>query len=368
MDQWALINKLVLIFFIALNFVYKETVDIPWAVFLLLTYFCLNICLHLLKQRYQVGLLLLSIALSIIGSVNVSPLFMLLLPLSFVELTNVWTKQKVIPFLLAVIPVAYVDQSIQAVYVLVAIYTFLTYTMGRFYHLRLMKNEDQLDAMRITQQKLMKQINDNDAFMKQSAYMFKLEERNRISQEIHDDIGHSIAGALIQMEAAKRMMSLNPEKAKELLQNAIGITQEGIDSIRFTLKNMKPTTEQVGVNRLKLSIDEFITKHDKHTALTCKGNMDRITHIQWKVIHDNVTEALTNSLKYAERSTQIAIDVNVLNKLIRVEVKDNGNGAVKVEKGLGIIGMEERTAAIDGKIIIDGTDGFSVTTLLPIQH
>jgi signal transduction histidine kinase len=59
--------------------------------------------------------------------------------------------------------------------------------------------------------------------------------------------------------------------------------------------------------------------------------------------------------------------MKVLNKLIRVEVKDNGSGADKIKKGLGIIGMEERAASIHGKVIIDGTNGFSVTTLLPID-
>ncbi|GGB40605.1 two-component sensor histidine kinase [Lentibacillus populi] len=302
------------------------------------------------------------------GNVHVSALFILLLPLSVVELLDKWKTRTILSFILAIVPVFYVQQEIRAIYVLIAIYTFFTYTMGKFFHEKLVKKEEQLDAMRIMQQKLMKQINENDAYMKQSAYMFKLEERNRISQEIHDDIGHAITGALIQMEAAKRLMRGDQEKAEQLLQNAIGITQDGIESIRLTLKNLKPSIEQVGINRLKLYIDEFQARHDKRTMLTYRGNMDRITHMQWKIIQENVTEALTNSLKYAEASTLIAVDVNVLNKLIRIVVKDNGKGAAKIEKGLGIIGMEERTATLDGKIIIDGNDGFSVTTLLPIQQ
>jgi len=52
--------------------------------------------------------------------------------------------------------------------------------------------------------------------------------------------------------------------------------------------------------------------------------------------------------------------------MIKAEVKDNGKGVEKVKKGLGIRGMEERTAAINGKVIVDGRNGFSVTTLLPI--
>ncbi|KYD09140.1 hypothetical protein B4102_2667 [Heyndrickxia sporothermodurans] len=228
------------------------------------------------------------------------------------------------------------------------------------------KSESQLDLMRKNIQKLTKHLNENKEYIRQSEYTVKLEERNRISQEIHDKIGHSMTGALIQMEAAKRLMELDKEKAEELLQNAINISKEGIENIRMTLKNMKPPTEQVGIHRMKLFIDEFSAKHDLNTTLTHNGNLDTISPIQWKIIHENVTEALTNTMKYSDAS-HVSVDIKVLNKLIRVEVKDNGKGAEKIKKGLGIIGMEERTAAINGKIIVDSTHGFSVTTLLPIQ-
>lgn len=70
-------------------------------------------------------------------------------------------------------------------------------------------------------------------------------------------------------------------------------------------------------------------------------------------------------MKYAD-ATVISIDIHVLNKMVKVQVKDNGKGATLVKKGLGIMGMEERTASVNGKIIVDGTSGFSVTMLLPI--
>lgn len=364
-----MINKLILIFYIALTLVYEETIGVSWAVFLLLMYFCINICSHLFTQRVLITLFLVtSVTISIIGSLYVYPLFMLLLPLSIVELLDLWAMPKLLTFIFAVVPAFYVQSDMQAEYVLVMMFTYLTYTIGVIYHMRLLERESQLDALRNKQQKLIKQINENDTYIRQSAYMFKLEERNRISQEIHDNIGHSITGALIQMEAAKTIMMADRKKAAELLQNAIGITQDGIDSIRLTLKNMKPPIEQVGMNRLKLYIDEVSVRHDKRTVLTYNGDIDRITPIQWKVIQENVMEALTNSLKYAGRNTQISVDVQVMNKLIKVEVKDNGKGAEKIEKGLGMIGMEERTAAVDGKVIADGSDGFSVTTLLPVKH
>ncbi len=48
-----------------------------------------------------------------------------------------------------------------------------------------------------------------------------------------------------------------------------------------------------------------------------------ISPIQWKIIGENVTEALTNAMKYAD-ATVISIDIHVLNKMVKVQVKDNG--------------------------------------------
>ncbi|CAK4845561.1 unnamed protein product [Aphanomyces euteiches] len=216
-------------------------------------------------------------------------------------------------------------------------------------------------------EKLAKSLNDNNEYLKQSEYTYKLEERNRISQEIHDKIGHSMTGALIQMEAAKTLMETDKPKATELLQNAIHISKDGIESIRLTLKNIKPPTEQMGINRMKLFVEEFTLKHKRPVSFSYEGDVDVISSLQWKIIQENTQEALTNTMKYAE-ATAITVKIHVLNTVIRIEISDNGKGALRVVKGVGIMGMEERTAAVNGTIIIDGSKGFSVTMLLPYPN
>ena len=58
--------------------------------------------------------------------------------------------------------------------------------------------------------------------------------------------------------------------------------------------------------------------------------------------------------------------MEVLNTLLKVEIKDDGIGCIKIIKGLGLSGIEERTMNLNGKVIIDGSNGFSVIILLPI--
>jgi signal transduction histidine kinase len=366
MELWMIFTKLILLLFIAFTCIRAEVSHISWVVLAFLLYFCLTITMYIFKnQTLKRMLLLLSIALTCLGYFLVLPIFCLVLPLSLIELAAEFVHNRLTLLILSLIPILYVEAQLQPLYGLAATLSFLIFTMAHIYHDKLEKNEDQIDTMRKTLHKLTQNINENTEYIRQSEYTFKLEERNRISQEIHDKIGHSMTGALFQMEAAKRLMETDRPKATELLQNAINISKDGIEKIRLTLKNLKPPTEQVGINRMKLLLDDFNSKQSIKTVLTYEGNLEHITPIQWKIINENVTESLTNAMKYSS-ATLVSIDVKVLNKIIRVEVKDNGVGTETIKKGLGIIGMEERTASLNGTIIVDSSHGFSVTTLLPI--
>jgi signal transduction histidine kinase len=367
MEFWIIISKLILLIYLALRFIQTDKLTISWIVFSFLLYLCINIAIYIVKRSTAKRIVLvLSILFTLVCSDYVHPLFFLFLPMNICELVSYYIQKKWLVLVLLLSPILFINENIVLLYGLVAVFNFMIFIISDQYTSRILMLETNLDKMRKDMQKLTKSLNENNEFFRQSEYTYKLEERNRLSQVIHDKIGHSMTGALIQMEASKRLIEIDKEKSIELLQNAINISKVGIENIRITLKNMKPPSEQMGINRLKLLIDDFSAKHMVNTPFVFKGNMDFITPIQWKIIQENVTEALTNVLKYSN-ATSVSIEIQVLNAVVKVVVKDNGKGTLKVKKGLGIIGMEERTASINGTIIIDGTNGFSVTMLLPFK-
>ncbi|OFD65660.1 two-component sensor histidine kinase [Bacillus mycoides] len=366
MEFWLTVSKLIVFIYIVFSYIHSNVGNLSWVIFTLLIYLSVNVMISILrKDTYKKIFICVSIGVVMLFTWKVHPFFILFLPLNLYEITFHYIEKNWPRFVIMMLPITITDESIRMTYGLIAAFSFLVLTMADRYISRVLKLESQNDKMRKDMQRLTKSLNENKEYIRQSEYTFKLEERNRLSQEIHDKIGHSMTGALIQMEAAKRLMEIDKVKSAELLQNAIHISKDGIESIRITLKNMKPPTEQIGIHRMKLFIEEFAGKHDVNIPFIYKGNLDMISPIQWRIIGENVTEALTNTMKYAD-ATVISIDIHVLNKMIKVQVKDNGKGADLVKKGLGIMGMEERTASVNGKIIIDGTSGFSVTMLLPI--
>lgn len=360
-------TKLILLIYLAGTYAWSNSKAIPWVVLALLIYFCMNILYYIFKNEAIKKVLLLITILAILLSAHFVYSFLILLfPLNLFELAAYFTQKKWLLIILALIPDFFIKEELLTNYSLITFFCFVIYSMARHYNERIKKYEEQTDKLRKMGQNLSKRLNENKEYMRQSEYTYKLEERNRLSQEIHDKIGHSMTGALIQMEAAKHIVATDKEQAVNLLQNAINISKDGIEEIRLTLKNIKPPAELMGVSRIKLYIEEFASKHGIKVPFTFNGNLDNITPIQWKVIRENLGEALTNALKYAD-ATVVSIEIQVLNKFVKMEVKDNGKGSPKIKKGLGIAGMEERTAALNGTIIVDGSNGFSVTTLLPVE-
>ncbi|WP_027408960.1 sensor histidine kinase [Anoxybacteroides tepidamans] len=368
MELLFILNKLILWLYICICYLYSNHISTPWFVFASLVYLCINMSIYIFKKAsLKKGVVFLSIALILLSSFHIYSFFILLLPINLYELSANHVHNKWAIFTLLLFPIVFIPNNLHPVYFLTACFNFMSVAMAERYTFRIANLEDKLDTMRRDLQRLTKSLNEYHEYIKQSQYTLQLEERNRLAQEIHDQIGHSMTGALIQMEAAKRLMDIDHNKAKEFLQNAIHISKEGIENIRITLKHIKPRAEQMGINRVKLFIEEFSAQHNIQIPFVCKGNLEVISPIQWKIIYENITEALTNAMKYAE-ATVISIEIHVLNTLIKIEVKDNGKGAEKVTKGLGIIGMEERAASVNGTVIVDGTNGFSVTTLLPVNQ
>ena len=144
----------------------------------------------------------MSIGIIMLFTWRVHP-FYFVLPLNLYEITFHYIEKNWPRFVVMMLPITIADESIRMTYGLIVAFSFLVLTIADRYISRVVKLESQNDKMRKDMQRLTKSLHENKEYIRQSEYTFKLEERNRLSQEIHDKIGHSMTGALIQMEAAK---------------------------------------------------------------------------------------------------------------------------------------------------------------------
>ncbi|TYP74637.1 sensor histidine kinase [Paenibacillus methanolicus] len=368
MEYWIMGNKAALLTYVIFVSYSAVRGSSPWEMLAYLSYLCVNMAIPILRKQRRFQLLgsVASAVLVALFAFRLNTIFILLLPVNLYEMVLLSGGRNRFALLLGLVPLLLIPVDEKLVYLLAASLSLLLYYGMRVHTEKLMKIGEEKETLRLDLQRLKLSLSMNEAYIRQSAYTIKLEERNRLSQRIHDEVGHAMAGALIQMEASRRLLGANPDKASELLGNAIAISREGLERIRLTLKDMKPRSEELGIHRLRLFADEFSANHAMKATVTHAGDLDAITPLQWKIIHENATEAVTNSLKYGGASA-VEFEVRVLNRMIQSVVADNGKGADKIVKGLGIVGMEERAASAGGTVIVDGTKGFRVTTLLPFR-
>jgi len=213
--------------------------------------------------------------------------------------------------------------------------------------------------------KLIADKNNSKEYEIQHGYVIKLEERNKIAQELHDKIGHTISASIMQLEASRLVGESNKEKAEYLVNNVIKVLREGMDSIRLTLRNLKPPQEILGINKIKLICKEFELHSKVNVNLKVKGDINLITPRYFKIIQNNLEESFTNITKYSS-ATEVEVNFFVYRKFLRFDIKDNGEGCDSLAKGLGLRGMEERIENAGGTINIISDNGFSIISVLPL--
>lgn len=190
-----------------------------------------------------------------------------------------------------------------------------------------------------------------------------LEERARLSQLLHDKLGHNINGSVYQLEAVKLIMEKEPETARGMIQAVIDQMRTGMNEIRAILRKERPQKYKLALVQLSQLCDECNQK-GVEAQLHVEGELSEVPESYLEIILDNAFEAVSNSLKYA-KCTKIEIKIHVLNQMIRCRISDNGVGCAAVEDGMGIAGMRRRVREVNGILDFETEMGFTINILLP---
>lgn len=368
MDVWVDLTKIAVLIYCTYQYYSDKIKSVYELVLIILIYICINTLIHLVK-RISVKRIILILSIMDMGiAVNLfSPIFIFPIALNILELNFGFKHNIIISACELMLVLLSISSSVRAEYMIFTFFSCVIYALSNSYYIKMSTVVKENDRMREKIYNLSSRLDKNYEYERQIKYMSKLEERNKIAQEIHDKLGHTIAGSLIQLEASKLFLYKDVKKSEDIINKVTEILRSSNENIRLSLKNIKPPSEQMGINKIKIALDEFSVDNGISSNLVYIGMMNKITHIQWKVIYDNLEEALTNVLKYS-KAAQVTVKIDVLSKFVKVEIKDNGVGAKSIKKSLGIMGMEERCGKLHGKVIVDGSKGFSVIIILPLEE
>jgi signal transduction histidine kinase len=196
-----------------------------------------------------------------------------------------------------------------------------------------------------------------------------LEERKRISKEIHDTAGYVFINLIMMLQAAFAVVRRDIEKAEQLINDARNYAERGINEIRHILQNIRDYSP--AVLSLQNELFDIGRSFEKATGTALSidyGNWPKTFSKKLDSFFMSfMEEALTNALKHGH-ATEISVLCWNNASHITMSVSDNGKGMnMPVEKGIGITAMEEFAAQQNGSIIIQGNDrGFKITAAIPL--
>jgi signal transduction histidine kinase len=366
-ELWILGGKFTLLVCVVVDLVVGHTGALTAALLLLLAYASTATLPHLSRRRpFRLIAQSLSLVVAAAGAAYVESAFLLLVPLASAELMYelsgnlVWTP----------VPAAacafLAPQDRLPGYLLSAILGVLFFVLAARSGQRLETLRRENERLRVSVESGRDEAVRREAYEERLTQLAQLEERSRLTAEVHDKVGHAISGSLIQVEAAAAVLDNDTAQARTLLNNGARALREGMEDIRATLRAARPPVQTVGVAAIRSLLDRFALGGAIAAHLAHDGDLSFIRPAHWRILEDNLRECLTNTHRHA-RARSLSVRIQVLNRIIRMEVRDDGQGQQTVRKGLGIAGMEERTERVGGKLIVDGSRGFSVVTILPIE-
>ena len=200
------------------------------------------------------------------------------------------------------------------------------------------------------------------------------QERNRITADLHDEIGSTISSLQIYSDIAHNLVDKNREEAKNLLKKISDNTSKISENISDIIWSMKPNGDfsLSPAARIKNIVSDVLGPTDIKYEVNADAKLD--AQISCIICRKNliliVKEAINNILKYSG-AKQVSISLLPINDKAVLTIKDDGKG-MNVEdcirKGNGLGNMKRRTEEIGGELQIISAinEGTTIVSKFPV--
>jgi signal transduction histidine kinase len=293
-------------------------------------------------------------------------------------------KKKLIIYLAVGSAFAIVFSSIAFSFILLNVHVTGIFTSALFYHdigiifalifflLGLTyKNRREL-VERIQEQEALKLDVEKKDFEKQiDIIKAQQEERNRISADMHDDLGAGMTTIRLYSELAKRRITDTPIPEIEKISSS---ANELLNKMNAIIWSMSSSNDSLG--NMVAYIRSYSLEYFEDTGINCRISIPE--HLPNIVVSGEirrnvflvVKEALNNVLKHS-RATEVTITLEKVSGGLKLFIQDNGTG-INFEKlrqfGNGLKNMQKRMDDIHIHFSIENNNGTLITLYRAIDN
>lgn len=189
------------------------------------------------------------------------------------------------------------------------------------------------------------------------------EERRRISRELHDETGQSLTSLLLQLKVLERTDDI--ETTRQRVRELRDLTAQTLEEVRRLSLDLRPAAlDDLG---LVAALEWYVSEYSRKVGIKTDFQAEDLDGVRLPreaeaTVYRVVQEALSNIARHS-RATRVWVEIRREAELLRVSVRDNGQGfnleetLQSTSRGLGLLGMQERMELIGGTLRLTSHPG-----------
>jgi two-component system sensor histidine kinase UhpB len=191
------------------------------------------------------------------------------------------------------------------------------------------------------------------------------EERKRVAQELHDEVGQALTAVMLQLG---RLSKAAPPELSHDLDEALETTRESLDDVRRIARQLRPDAlDDLGLApALNALAATFAERTGLHIVGLVEESLPPLGSEVELVIFRVAQESLTNAARHAA-TERVDLTLAHNSHTIVLRVRDYGRGVEGMRPGSGIRGMRERALLIGADLVIDDAPGGGTAVTLRVR-
>jgi signal transduction histidine kinase len=196
-------------------------------------------------------------------------------------------------------------------------------------------------------------------------------ERRSISRELHDEVGQTLGAVLVDAANLANRIPADDTVSHRYLDNIRALADTSVNSIRNIALLLRPSMlDDLGlIPALEWQAREVSRRSGVKVKVSAENVSDSLPDAVRTCVYRLVQEALNNVSRHSGAKTAV-VSVQQTEGSIVLAVKDDGSGFEAAKnRGLGLIGMEERVKQLGGRLETESQPGHGtlVRATLPLS-
>lgn len=194
-------------------------------------------------------------------------------------------------------------------------------------------------------------------------HMARIAERERISRDMHDLLGHTLSLITIKAELAGKLVGRDADACLREIKDIEHSARHALAEVRSAVTGYRQTGFAHELAGAKASLAAA------QIEMTVDMQACALPPVLENVLSLALREAVTNIVRHAGAS-RCAVSLASSDGMIVLRISDNGKAlapGAALKHGNGLTGMGERVAALGGKLAVSVANGLSLEMTLPLH-